>query len=213
MAPVERARVARGLPAAMTTPLSTGDSVLTPPGQFAFGDSPTMEPLEDRLRSNVTRLLERTHVDGWAAFREGQYRRAARSFETGVALDSGDAESRVGAVLSYLSLGAMRTAVVTLRQWSARGENPFLSELDLATAFSGSMAARELVLQCQLFAQASQDSSGAAALHPFVLWYVGRQDEALLAAEELADSNRQTVYARWPEWMRNPVKTRELPDQ
>ena len=57
--------------------------------------------------------------------------RAARAFETGVALDPGDGEAQVGEVFAYLALGAMRTAVVTLRQRSLTQQNLFLSELSL----------------------------------------------------------------------------------
>ena len=72
-----------------------------------------------------------------------------------------DFESRAGIVVSYLSVGAMRTALASLGALNRRDANPFAHDLDLAAHFPDEMKARQLRLQTQLYAQAHQGADPA----------------------------------------------------
>ncbi|UCC32361.1 MAG: hypothetical protein JSU86_08770, partial [Phycisphaerales bacterium] len=190
--------------------LRTGPSAGLPPtvGQVPFApdeDGDAAAPavmLGQRLHAAPDVAHKRIRADAWAWFREAEYRRAARAFETAVMLQPLDAESRIGELFCHLSLGATRTAVAVLGELTRRERNPFLYDLSLADAYGDASEARRVRVQAQLRASVAGDNADHRALQALVLWYLGERDEAVAAASSLVRDIPGTAYADWPVMMR-----------
>ncbi len=158
--------------------------------------------LGQRLRTGADAAHKRVRADAWAWFREAEYRRAARAFETAVMLQPLDAESRIGELFCHLSLGATRTAIAVLGELIRRDRNPLHYDLILTDAYGDASEARRVRVQAQLRASIAGDSADHRALHVLALWYLGEQDEAVVAASSLVRDLPGTAYADWPAKMR-----------
>ena len=170
----------------------------TPSSVEADSESAT---LYEQLSAGIQQSHDQSRASGWTFFEEGLYWRAARAFEAAVMIRPDDFESRAGIVVSYLSVGAMRTALASLGALNLRDANPFAHDLDLAGHFPDEMTARQLRLQTQLYAQAHQGADAAVALHVFLVWYLGARDDAMLAGQTLRRSKSKTPFASWPSKM------------
>ncbi len=159
--------------------------------------------LDQRLRAVADLDHVRVRAEAWAQFREGDYRRAARFFEAAVMLQPSDAESRVGELFCHLSVGAFRTALAVLGELIRRDPNPFIHDLDLTPAYGDAAEARRVRAQTQWQANAADQDADPRALHAFVLWYLGEQDEAVPAATALVRDIPHTAYVDWPAQMRS----------
>ncbi len=168
-------------------------------------ESEAVEPtvtLEQRLRSSADRAHQRVRVEAWEWFRAGEFRRAARGFETAVSLEPADAESRIGELFSQVSLGAMRTALVVLRELNRHDDDPFLHDLNLTNAYGDPAQPRRLRLGLPFRAMGHSANPDARALYVLVLWYLGERDEAIIGATTLAGELSSGTYADWPAKMR-----------
>ncbi|MGB2985044.1 MAG: hypothetical protein WBE26_04100 [Phycisphaerae bacterium] len=158
--------------------------------------------LDQRLREGVELDHQRVRADGWAWFREGQYRRAARAFESATFLEPSDVESRVGELFCYLSVEATRTAGAVLGELTRRDVNPFLAHLNLTEAYGNAAEAHQVRLRLRLQAYTGGDNPHLRALYALALWYLGERDEAILVATNLARDFPSRGYVDWPAKMR-----------
>ncbi len=154
--------------------------------------------LEQWLRSGADVAHQRVRTEAWGWFREGEFRRAARGFETAVSLEPADAESRIGELFCHVSLGAMRTAIVVLRELSRHDDDPFLHDLNLTDAYGDPSRAQRLRLGLPLRAMVHSANPDARALYVLVLWYLGEHEEAMIGAAELVRAFPAGAYADWP---------------
>jgi hypothetical protein len=176
----------------------------TTPGDLALAPAvaPSELTVEQRLRESVVLAHQRLQSGAWQWFREDEFRRAARGFESAARLEPLDVESRIGEVFCHLSLGAISTAVAVQRSLNARNVNPFLAELNLSEAYSNPDRARELGVESGLWGQGAERHADLLALHILVLWYIGESDEAIATAASFARDFANTDYADWPDMMR-----------
>ena len=162
-------------------------------------EAPTLDALLDRGDAGAQ---QRVAGEAWALFREGKYRRAMRAFESAVTLQPSDAESRIGEVFCYLSVGAGRTALALLGELIRRDVSLFQHDLRLADRYGSVGDVNQLRIQARLSADSAEQSADANALYVFVLWYVGEREDALRAADSLAKRAPAKAYATWPDKMR-----------
>ena len=194
-------RTLPGTGAALGTP-SSGDGPLTAP--YGKGDSEVVGlRLDERLRAGADLAHQRVRAGAWRHFREGDYRRASRAFETAVLLQPSDAESRIGELFCHLSVEAVRTAVAVMGQLVRRDPNPFLHDLDLTSAYGDAADARRVRIQAQFQANAAEEGANLIALNVLVLWYTGDRDEAVSAAAALVRDTPNSPYADWPAKLRS----------
>lgn len=161
--------------------------------------APTLDDLLDRGDAVAQQRVE---GEAWALFREGQYRRGIRAFESTITLAPSDYESRIGEVFCYLSVGATRTALALLGELVRRDINPFQHDLRMAERYGNVADVNQLRIQGRRWADAADQSAEANAMYIFVLWYLGEREDALRAAESLAKRAPAKAYASWPEKMR-----------
>ena len=67
-----------------------------------------LSSLDRRLQAGVALVQARQRAEGWAWFHEGEFRRAARAFESVTLLEPQDTESRIGELFCHLSVEAVR---------------------------------------------------------------------------------------------------------
>lgn len=176
----------------------------TSPGGFDLAPKVGRSGLtfQQRLHWGVALAHERTRSEAWQWFREGEFRRAARGFESAVRLEPADVESRIGELFCHLSLGAVNTALAVQRSLSSRNVNPFVAELNLSDRYSEPDRARELGVESRLLEQGADRNADLLALHVLVLWYIGEQDEALATTASSSRDFADTGYTNWLEMMR-----------
>lgn len=158
-------------------------------------DSPTLEQQLDR-----TSELEyvRIRKEAWAIFRDGDYRRSTRLFETAVTLSPGDMEARIGELFAYLTLGARRTAAALFTELLRRDDNPFRHDLRMRERFGTVADPNTLQLQAGLIARDETQNVDTGAMYTLVLWHLGLQEDAIRAAETLARRAPNRPFAQWP---------------
>lgn len=155
--------------------------------------------LEQKL-TDIARLShDRAVAEGWAAFRDGMYRRAAREFQTAYSMNSGDLESHVGEVFSYVALDATHSGVAALRDLTRAVANPFTAKQDLAEHFGRPEFARQLRTSAISRVNARSTPADVVALYTFVLWYFGHADDAIQSAKAVAKA--QPAFQQWPAQM------------
>ena len=179
------------------------------PRRAAPGDldlAPNVVPsgmtFDERLRQGVVLAHQRAQSEAWQWFREDEFHRAARGFESAARLEALDVESRIGELFCHLSLGAVRTAIAVQRSLNAHNLNPFLVKLNLSDMYSDPDRARELGVESGLWGQGADRNADLLALHLLVLWYIGEHDEAIVTATSFARDFGNTAYAEWPQMMR-----------
>lgn len=162
-------------------------------------EAPTLDDLLDR---GDVAARQRSEGEAWALFREGQYRRAMRAFESAITLAPSDFESRIGELFCYLSVGATRTALALLGELVRRDINPFQHDLRMAERYGNLGDVNLLRIQGRRWADAADQSAETNAIYIFVLWYLDEREDALRAAESLAKRAPAKAYALWPQKMR-----------
>lgn len=200
-APVRRALAKNTAYASPRLQIETVPFVLEPQTE------PASEPLsiDIGLQAKVDQSREAMRAEAWALFDDGDHQRAARAFATAASLSTGNEqlECRVGEMFSHAAAGALRTAEACVREILGRFGDPFVlaDELAIGGRFQSASDAGDLVIQARLFASRNSADPTAAALHVIALWYLGRYDEALVAAAPLSrePSGR---FAQWPQLMR-----------
>ena len=173
-------------------------------GDLEFSPAVTEPGLtfEQRLQWGVGLAHERIRAEAWQWFREDDFRRAARRFESAARLEPGDLESRIGELFCHLSLEAVRTAVAVQRSLRVRNVDPFTAGLNMSEKYSDPERARELGVESRLWGQSTARNADLLALHVLVQWYIGQRDEAVASAASYARDFANTGYADWPEMAR-----------
>ena len=197
-APVHRARWELGVAAVTKAP-----AINDPTGATRL-ETPTGEQarLEDALHQRVTDSFGTGRADGWHWFEKGEYRRAARAFESAVMFDADDVESRIGEVFCYLSLGSERTATVLVEQLARRDPNPFVHDVPVAERYPSQEDLRSVRLGVQTFAERQGGFAHAEALRIFTLWHLGQRDEAEVLASSVSVTLAGTPFVNWPAQLR-----------
>jgi hypothetical protein len=183
-------------------------------GRLGGGNAPMSEQLPDAVESDITlgdqweeRLRatgSRKILEAWGAFRMGDYRTAARGFETAQSLLPRHTTAGVGEVFCYVALGSRGTLEITLRQFAQRVENPFASTMKVTDFFSSPQEADRVRTIVQQIALDSASSNEARALQTLTLWYYGERDAAIAAAATLASgADAGSPYAKWPSLMQS----------
>ena len=192
MAPVEQALILRG------STLPRVGSALREPATFSAGDS-SLSPvtLGDALQLRLTDRAVSLQARGWAYFEDGEYRRAVRAFESAAMLAPEDVEPHIAEIFCFLSLGAFRTAAVSLEQLARHSDMLFTDSIDVAAHYSEQVELLRIRIQCRSFSQGSQSVARGAAMYPFFLWYVGDREEALAEAAVVAREHPNTVFGQW----------------
>lgn len=177
------------------------------PFDASLADEPPTRTVVEGLRHGVERAYERTRTEAWAWFREGEYRRAARAFETAGMLNRSDQAAAIGEIVSYWSLApeAPRTPIAILGQLMRRGGNPFSHDLNLAGAYPDLQTAQRMMIRAKLQAAPDDVNAQVAALDALVLWYLGERTEALLVADKLGRRPAGAAFAEWPTKMREAM--------
>ncbi len=158
--------------------------------------------LFDRLNLGLDALHARARDEAWAWFREGEYGRAARGFESATTLEPDDLEARIGELFCQISVGALRTSVVLQQAINRRAgiKNPFLLDLDLSEQYGDIGTAQQLRIDAGLRAEGvdAARSPDRTATFILILWYLGGHDDAIRAATALARATEARAYADWP---------------
>lgn len=156
--------------------------------------------LEGEFATANRSLHARAVAAAWSQFREGQYRRASRMFQTAVLFDPGDLDSAVGELFSEYNAGAFNTAQVVLAALVKRFENPFASPLVVADRLGSGAFASELRSRTRLAVQVENPAPEVLALHTIVLWYLGERGEAIIAARRLDAAGSEKFFG-WADRM------------
>ncbi len=204
-APIERSMFNNGrlgtirFPVAQTPFQAAQNPTASPTAQN--GDADNQESLDKYLVSESQVLHDRAQAEGWKQFRAGDYRGAIRTFESASMLDEKDAESRIGEVFCYVSLGSFRAAFLSLNAIQTRDDNPFRYDFSMTDKFGDIAQAQQVRLLAQGIAEASEQGSEMKALGIHVLWYMGAKDDALRAARALAAKEPNRSFSNWPKLM------------
>jgi len=127
----------------------------------------------------------------------GEYRRAELAFESADVLDPGDLVSRIGQFFSLTGLGATRTARSVLYEINRRDPNPFLYPLNVGDILGDRRRVALLRVQTQMPSGAPRTNPDLAAMHAFVLWYLGERQEALSVARAIAEESPGSPFDAW----------------
>ena len=168
--------------------------------------------LEEKLREDVLAIADRLRTEAWDAFKEGSYRRAARTFDSAASVERSD-EARVGELFCHYSLGATSTASSVLSELNRHSANPFAVDLAMPAKFRRVDDVTRAKIQARLDAASAQSTPETAALAIFVLWFLNDRDEATSAATRLAKHADAEAYAAWPAKMKSvpPPGTMDVP--
>jgi thioredoxin-like negative regulator of GroEL len=164
-------------------------------------EAPTIA-LDHGLREGIAKAHRRAQAAGWAWFREGQYRRAARAFESATALEPKNMEDRIGELFCHVSMGATRTAIAILGELNRRHADLFRHSLPLARAYGDAAEAQQVRIRLRLQVNAAGNVPDLEALYALVLWFLGEREEAHLAVVNIVRVYPHTAYAEWPSRMR-----------
>jgi len=162
-------------------------------------EAPALSAQLERTDAGESR---RMRDEAWTLFRDGEYRRAIGAFEAALTLQPDDAETRIGEVFAYLTVGARRTSAALFAELLRRDENPFGHDLRMRDRYANPIDPNTLQIQAGMAARDEGQSVDANALYTFVLWYLGEQEEAMRAAGVIARRGGNRPYAYWPEKMR-----------
>lgn len=157
--------------------------------------------LDQRLRTGIDLAHKRIREEARRWFQEGQYRSAARAYETVIVLEPSDSRSRISEIFCHLLVGQVRTALAVFGELNRRDDNVFLHELNLI--YGDAATLRQLRIEAQLRAGSREANPDFRALHILVLWHLGKEEEAIQAATALARGSRDKGdYADWVSKMR-----------
>ena len=195
-APIHRANIGNASVAGLRA--SFDQAPLPMPPLSPDAPEPT-RTLGQELVQNIELSHDQALEHGWALFREGAYRQAARAFESAARLQADDWEARVGLVFCHVSLGATRTSLALIAEFNRRMPNPFSLDLNVAEKYGRREQAVQLALQARFQATAVRDNVPLVALSAFVLWYLGEHEQAISTASALRGEGGS--FGRWAEKM------------
>ncbi len=201
-APIDRSRMTRGglgsirFPVAQT-PFQTAQPAGAESPERSNGSNNGPNSLTRFLTSESQVLHDRAQSEGWKQFEAGDYRGAIRSFESAAMLDEKDVEARIGTVFSYMAIGSLRAADVSLSAMRRRDDNIFAHDISMTARFGDKAMAQKVRLAALGMAEASEQSPEMNALAIYVLWYMDGRDDALRAAKSLAAKGANRAFADW----------------
>jgi hypothetical protein len=169
--------------------------------------------LGEKMADRISALHKRARDEAWALFEAGEYRLAARAFDSSTTLAPNDFDARVGEIFCALSTGSIRTAVVILQSVIRREVNPFAHQLNVADRYGSGASASSLRTRLQQIAQQSEGNADVLAIQVFGTWYLGYREEAATIATSLAGLDPGSRYARWPELMSEARTALEADEQ
>lgn len=200
-APVKRASMTLGF--ATAPPLRSrgalGRSALLSESEIGEKREASTVPLSSQMQQRVAVMHGRARREAWAYFRNVEYVRAARLFDSATTLIPRDAESQIGEVFCYASNGSYHSAFVSMEALARRDLNPFLHRVDIASRYQDKGEADLVQTQVGAFAQSSEELR-ATALNAFVLWYLGKRDAAITQARLLRGGGSD--FKMWASLMR-----------
>jgi tetratricopeptide (TPR) repeat protein len=170
------------------------------PGPFDSVEPPDVSAstLTEELVRGVDLTLGIRKQQAWAYFREGDYRKAARTLEAVAVLDRDDMESRIGEMFAYVSHGSTRKAIALLGEFARRAPDPFSINVNMAERYGRREEVLRLTLQARAQASAGRESPPLIALSTLIFWYAGDREEARSTAVGLRTIGRGTVFESWP---------------
>ncbi len=206
-APVHRANVRHASVAGMLTTIDT-----TP---FDKRGSDLTEPAKNRLADALAYDVEQSHrrllQEAWDWFRDGEYRRSMRAFESAGMLQPSDYIAKVGSFFARMELGSMRAAHTVLLQLNRRDPNPFLHDVNVAEVLGDRERIALLRLRAQVASDAPARNPDVAAMHAFVAWYLGDRPAALVVADAIAKESPGSPWDEWPGKMRAAIDAGTAP--
>jgi hypothetical protein len=200
---MENSSLAGLRPLVSATPFMQNNAPARPdtaaPDQAPATDVPQGPSLYELLRTDSETAHRRTLREAWTLFEEGEYRHAAREFESVLTLDPRDPQARLGEIFCYVAVGAMRTAAVLVRKFAEIESDPFSHGMDVRTRLNKSLA-QSLLSDSRLAVDPLTAASNAnvTATYILLLWYLGEQDAALRGARTLARAPEGELYKDWP---------------
>jgi len=171
-----------------------------------LGAPPTLDQF---LVGGAARTYLSSREQGWSLFREKEYRRAARAFESASLIQPLDFESRLGELFCHVSVGFMRTAAASAAELAVRDSNPFAHKIAMADKFSDPAEARLIRTRAKAAAQAAPEDEAVWATYALVLWYLGDADEAMLTGDLRGGFRESPHFADWPQKMRAAADLRK----
>jgi len=197
-APVYRANIRHASVAGMLTtidktPFDQRGTDLTEPAKAHLGDV---------LAYDVAQAHRRTLQEAWDQFRDGDYRRAMRSFDSAAVLDPKGFVAKVGTFFSLMQLGSVRAAHTVLLTLNRHDPNPFLHSIDVADVLKSRERVAMLRARSQVASDAPSRNPDVAAMNAFVTWYLGDRAQALTVAVAITQQSPGTPFDDWPTKMR-----------
>lgn len=208
-APVERNQLSRGALGTLRFPIAQTpfDAAKQQEVTKASEQQVQGDPLSKFLTSGTEVMHAQTKSEAWEHFRAGEFRPAIRSFETAAMLSETDGESRIGAIFGYVSIGSVRTAIVSLDSFYRDDPNLFGYSLSMTDKYGEPTLAQQIRLSVLSLAQSSDQPPEIIAMSVFVLWYLDSKDDALRAAKALAAIQGNQRFANWPMLMETAMKS------
>lgn len=191
-APVRRALWQRGSSLSLRTTIEQ-----TPFIDDIDQDDESMITLDQRLLSQVNYSHQHLRQEAWGWFRDGEYRRAIRAFETTMLLESGDLESYIGTLFSHLSLGAAQSAFILLHQLHIRNMNPFQNDRSMTNRFGREVEAHQIRLLVESWTENNRDNPDYSAMQALVRWYLDDRDGAIVALQSTKNNKTRSPYQDW----------------
>ncbi len=197
-APVHRANIRHASVAGMLTSID-----MTPfDKRGADLTEPAKSQLVDVLAYDVARSHRRVLQEAWDSFRDGEYRKARRAFESAAVLDSDDYIAQVGMFFSMMQLGSVRAAHTVLLTLNQHDPNPFLHQVNVADVLENRERVALLRARSVVASDAPARAPNVAAMNAFVAWYLGDRDQALTVATAIVRQSPGTPFDDWPVKMR-----------
>jgi hypothetical protein len=144
----------------------------------------------------------RAVTEAWTWFREGNYGKALRGFETAEVTGRDDPEPAVGMIWAAMANDSQALAHVVFMRLM-RNETPvFGLPIDVRNKHTDPEFIASIVTQLGRAARQNPDNVEMAALSVFLCWFSGQQDEALRLADQIRDEHRTSTFASLAAQMR-----------
>jgi tetratricopeptide (TPR) repeat protein len=169
-------------------------------------------PLSTLVAGRIEFMAVRAKSEAWARFHAGEYRHAARTFQSAITLDPGDPDPRIGEMFCYLATGGYRTAMASMRAIIRRSTNPFMFNLNLRDGrYEGDIRSfgtlqevrrmRTALSQIERIDESDDPNSDGLPLMTLSLWYLGQRTSAQGLLIRGVGGDPSHKYADWPQLM------------
>jgi hypothetical protein len=154
--------------------------------------------LGDQLAAEHRRAV----AEAWTWFREGNYGKALRGFETAEVTGRDDPEPAVGVIWAAMANDSQALAHVVFMRLMRRETSVFGLPLDVRKKHADPEFVATIVTQMGRAARQNPDNVEMAALSVFLCWFAGQQEEALRLADQIRDEHRTSTFASLATQMR-----------